>query len=154
MKKVLVMVIMCILISGCNNKLVKIEKGLFTDLDSIDIVIDNSDIGYQMSDKQIDILKKSIDECISIEELTRKDYKEELYNSNVVIIIKKTNSKEANLRFNVDSGYLFIRKIDIFLGDPKKIMMNRALSKKYIEGAYRIRPSNRFQQLLNPLMKH
>lgn len=150
MKKGLLLVItLCILIIGCstNVKLKNIDEELFGQAESVDVMVNYSRYGYRMSKEQIDILRNSILQSESVEEILEDDYEKEATNCIIVIIIKKRNRVTVNIDYNLDSGHLYIRKIDTYKGDPRKIMMDRNKYKKHLEGAYKIKPSGEFEEL-------
>lgn len=158
MNKVMLLVLALLASSfftGCKNNLPReIDKSLFTNIEYVYMGLELSSKGYKLSRIQESILRKSISECISIEEIDSEEADDEYNNSGIVIIVKKINNRTANLRYDLQNGYLYIEKIDTYQGDPEKIMMNRELSEKYLEGFYRIKTSSEFEQLLNPLMKN
>lgn len=103
----------------------------------------------KLSDEEIKLLKDSIEDSTELETITNDEIPAPFQPGYSFFRITKIGQSGASITYDKTNGFLIIPKIHVHQDKIKEYEQKLSLVRKYLEGAYRLRPSKEFDKLIN-----
>jgi len=139
----------CIIFSGCGPKDIstkEIADLLFKDVIGVKYMEHFPEF-KEMNDKDISILKKSIQNSSYLSSVPNEEMPTTIFGY-VLFKIQRENHSSVEIYYSKKDGYMFVTKIQVHENNRKKYEQRLSTFKKYLDGAYKFRPSNEINFLM------
>lgn len=152
--KYIIFAIICMIggigLNGCSQREVNLEivdELLFENIEIVAISQGFAQNFYDLSEKEIEILRTSIRNGTELSEL-QEDTTSSLQNEVIVFDITKKNKTGGNIIYDEATKYLYIPKVLVHDKNKREYEKRQSLFNKYLLGVYRFRPSEEIEELL------
>lgn len=153
-KKHVILIISIWLLSfiiGCNSEEVTpkmIADSIFANVKEINFTYEFPKY-RSLSIEEIKILKNSIEDGIRLADIESNATISHFQPGYSFFGITKTTKTGVNIAYDKTNNFLIILKIHVHQDKIKEYEQNLNLFRKYLKGAYRLRPSKEFDKLIN-----
>jgi hypothetical protein len=125
-----------------------IQGLLFENVDSISILLPEKEF-RKLSKEEINILKIAIKNGTELQETNNREvFTVSSSSTKIVFDLSWVGNTGCNIWYDKASGFLYVNKVDVHRRDQEKHKFDSRWIKKYLVGAYKLKPSEEIMKVL------